>query len=111
MAFAAKQFEDDSNDWMYPLKGLGAVLVEQGHFPEAVEKLERALKLATAEAGLPSEVGEIQFALARALWGEGKDRARALSLAAKAKENYKEGPDGLLAEDRAQVDEFLLQSP
>ena len=87
----------------FPLHGLGVALVELGRFEEARPLLERALAIRTRAGVEPVDMGELRFALARALVA--KDRARALELARTARGDLVE----LRAADEvARVDAWLL---
>ena len=65
--------------------GIGQSLLGLGHPAEAVEPLETALKLRGPE---PEQRAETRFALARALWSNRKERARALELARQAQADF-----------------------
>ncbi len=69
-----------------PLLGLGGALVELGRFAEARPLLERALTLRTRAGVPPVDLGELRFALARALAPVERDRA--LVLATQARGDY-----------------------
>jgi tetratricopeptide (TPR) repeat protein len=71
-----------------PLTGLGKVRIAQGEPNGALAPLERALRIRNALENDPSGVAETRFALARALWETGDDRARAVSLATTAQKEY-----------------------
>jgi len=72
----------------HPLTGLGLAQLAAGRPAEALPPLVRALRL--REAGEPDQnlVAETRFALARALWSTGTDRARARRLAEQARDYY-----------------------
>jgi tetratricopeptide (TPR) repeat protein len=71
----------------YALLALGEVLLARGDVGAAREPLERAMTLVTERGGIdPIIQGDLDFALARALWGA--DRARATDLAQSAKRAY-----------------------
>ncbi len=79
----------DDPEVVGPLLGLGGVLVELGRGQEARPLLERCLAIGTRDGAEPldaDELGEIRFALARAL--APVDRDRALVLAAQARGDY-----------------------
>ncbi|MCA9661092.1 MAG: tetratricopeptide repeat protein [Myxococcales bacterium] len=78
----------DHPEIAYPLTGLGSSLVELGRFDDALPHLERALAIRSRKDVPPIDIGEIRFALARALpIGE---RERALELARAAERDYEE---------------------
>ena len=75
-----------------PLAGMGFLELARGRPAAAVPWLERALKLSPERAGT-----EIRFMLARALWDSKRDRSRARTLAADAREEWRRqghGPRG-----------------
>ncbi len=73
----------------YPLTGIGNAELLLGRPKEALAPLLRALRV--RESGADDEPGALadtRFALARALWTAGADRARARRLAALARDTY-----------------------
>jgi tetratricopeptide (TPR) repeat protein/predicted Ser/Thr protein kinase len=70
----------------YAVQGIGDSLLALGRPAAAVEPLEAALKIRSAAGISPQELGEASFSLAQALWRAGGDRARALTLAAQARD-------------------------
>ena len=78
-------------DVAYPLVGLGGVLVELGEYDEARALLERALAIRTRKDVDPVDLGELRFALARAV--APVDRDRALVLATEARSDYSDSGD------------------
>ena len=90
-----------------PLTGLGKVALARGRAPAALPLLERALTLREAAHGDPADFARTQFALARAVWEVGgKDRARALDLAEKARAALAAGGKGATG-DLAEVEVWL----
>jgi tetratricopeptide (TPR) repeat protein len=81
-----KRAQDD--DVIATLTGMGELLTAQGHAPDAVEPLERALARLDGRAIRPFVAARTRFALAAALWLAGGDRARALDLAHRASEDF-----------------------
>jgi tetratricopeptide (TPR) repeat protein len=84
----------------HPAVAIDLTLVGQaqlglGRAGAAVASLERALAIRKGRVVPPREDGETRFALARALWVTGGDRARALALAAEASSAYSrlKGPE------------------
>jgi serine/threonine-protein kinase len=73
----------------WAMAGEGMDLLALGRPGEAVSPLESALALREKSAA-PAEIAEVQLALAQALWQSGGDRARALALAAAARDGYRE---------------------
>ena len=75
-------------DVCFPLVGLTDVLERLGHHAEAVTDGERALRLREANPTPPHDMGYARFALAKALWGAGGDRGRAVALAKQARDDF-----------------------
>ncbi|HEY8925603.1 MAG TPA: tetratricopeptide repeat protein, partial [Polyangia bacterium] len=75
----------------YPLTGLGVASSKLGRFSEAVPPLERALRIRESREPNQLQVADTRFALARALWASGGDRARAVQLAEAARAFYESG--------------------
>ena len=73
----------DHPELAYPLAGLGSAQVELGRFAEALLPLERALAIRSRKDVTPIDIGEIRFALARALPIGNYKRARVLALLAR----------------------------
>ena len=80
----------DHPDVAFALTSLGQIDLLQGRANEAVERLERALKLRGGRGLDPQLLAQTQFALARALHAL-DDRPRARELAAKARDAFKSG--------------------
>jgi tetratricopeptide (TPR) repeat protein len=76
----------------YPLVALGSSHVGLGRFREALPTLERAARIREVKENSPARVGEVHFALGRALWGSGQDRARALAMVERARAEFRESP-------------------
>jgi tetratricopeptide (TPR) repeat protein len=90
----------------HPLTGIGQALLREGKAAEAIAPLERALELRVSTNETHLRLGETRFALAKALWDGGGDRARARALALAAR------ADQPRPERRAEVDRWLdLHSP
>ncbi|MCA9657737.1 MAG: serine/threonine protein kinase [Myxococcales bacterium] len=87
-----------------PLIGLADVALARDEATAAIPPAERALALVADVGGAPKARADARFALARALAAAGSDPARADSLAAAAKTDYRElgaaGGDGLAAIER-----------
>jgi hypothetical protein len=80
------------------------MLVERRRPREAIDLLERALRIRTAtEEPLPLRA-ETSFALARALWDSGRDRSRAHQLAETARADAEQADD---AEAVAEIARWL----
>ncbi|WP_437632949.1 tetratricopeptide repeat protein [Sorangium sp. So ce854] len=72
------------------LTGIAAAYNEMGEPAEALPRAERALAIyAAREKGVPPlELADARLHAARALWGAGRDRRRALDLAIQARDAY-----------------------
>jgi serine/threonine protein kinase len=79
----------DDRNLGYALTGIGLSYLAEGTSTSALVPLERAFKIREAQETDPSHRAETRFALARALWDSGRDRGRARSLAAEAREAYR----------------------
>lgn len=93
----------------YPLTGIGIARWKQGHAAEALPPLERALALRQAHEPDAATVAETRFALARALWDDGRDRPRARRLAEDAHDVYQGQPT--LADKDREVTGWLAEHP
>jgi tetratricopeptide (TPR) repeat protein len=99
---------DPKSGWLaFPLTGLGRSLLGLGRAREAVAPLERALAIRDRDETLPLPRGETRFALARALWESGGDRARALTLAASARDEYQRATKA--AKNVVEIDAWLRE--
>ena len=63
-----------------------------GQYREALPNLERAARIREAKENSPNRKGEVHFALGRALWGSGQDRARALAMVERARDEFRANP-------------------
>jgi eukaryotic-like serine/threonine-protein kinase len=88
------------------LTALGKTLLAERRAREAVPILERALRIRVRSERNLDMVAEAQFALARARWEVGTDRAAALALAASALDGYRKAPGQ--ARYAAQVEAWLV---
>lgn len=96
----------DHPDIAYALTSLGRLDVSAGNPQEAVQRLERALKLRGGRGLDPQLLAHTQFALAQALHATGRDQPRARELATKARDTFAKGksPDPTRA---AEIDHWL----
>ena len=85
-----------------PLVGMGAALVELGRMAEAVPLLERALTICTRQTVEDVDLGEIRFALSRAV--ATGDRGLAHDLATQARQDYADAGN---ADQVAAIDKWL----
>jgi tetratricopeptide (TPR) repeat protein len=72
----------------YGLVGMGQACLGDGHPTDARAALEEAYRIRVDKHADAEHMGEVRFALARALWFDRDERARALSLARDAKTDY-----------------------
>jgi eukaryotic-like serine/threonine-protein kinase len=109
---ALKIFEretDPNGTWVtYPLLTLGLSHLGVGLFEEAVLVLERAARIREDIEKTPLRLGEVHFALARALWEGRGDQARGRELAARARQEYQQAPPTPAVKlDLAELDRWL----
>ncbi len=91
-----------------PLDGMGQTLLRM-HTPEpAVAPLERALALGENGRASPEDQSSTRFALARALWDSGRDRARARKLVLAARAVYATAGQGSKTQLR-EVEDWLAE--
>ena len=92
----------------YPLTALGLGYLGEGLAEEALPPLERAVAIRDRKEKHPASLGEVHFALARALNQAGREapRARALALAARA-EYASDTPSESNQRCLAQIDAWL----
>ncbi|HET6150322.1 MAG TPA: serine/threonine-protein kinase [Polyangia bacterium] len=74
------------------LTGLGQSFLGEGTPEPALAPLERGLAIREKNHAEPAQIAETQFLLARALWGCGRDPARAQALARSARAGYGDKP-------------------
>jgi tetratricopeptide (TPR) repeat protein len=86
----------------HPLWGLGMDLLGLGRPDEAVPHLERGLALREAHEADAAELAEMRFALAQALWAQGRERVRAVRLAELARDDF-----GGREAERHEVEQWL----
>jgi tetratricopeptide (TPR) repeat protein/tRNA A-37 threonylcarbamoyl transferase component Bud32 len=90
-----KALGPDHVDIAYDLYGIGRAEIALGRFDRAVAPLQRAVSLREEHGTDAEELGDVRFALARALWEQGGgDRARARQLAEQARDAYLEMEEG-----------------
>ena len=93
----------DSLERAYSLTGIGEANVRLGRAREALEPLEKALKIREGRETLPVEIGKTRSALARALKASGGDSLRAATLAEQARADL-EGAGRKGAQELAALD-------
>jgi tetratricopeptide (TPR) repeat protein len=81
-------------DLIEPLVAISRSLQSLGREADAVRAAERAVAIAQSHPSDRVRVAITRFTLARALWGEGRDRERARSLAAQARDDAAQAGDG-----------------
>jgi tetratricopeptide (TPR) repeat protein len=94
----------DHRNLGYALTGIGESFLAEGDASSALAPLERALTIREQHETEPSRLAETRFALARALWDTNRDRARARTLAQRAKDGYAQTS---IASKLADVDGWL----
>ncbi len=90
------------------LAALGELALERGRLAVARARLERAALIYGAHPASATEAAAASFALARAIWPEEQQRARARDLAERARDGYRGAGDGFTAE-RAEVEAWLIE--
>jgi eukaryotic-like serine/threonine-protein kinase len=90
-AILVNAFTEEHPGLCVMLMNLGYVHLELDRIDEAIDLLERARRIRVEHGLATPEHFDADFWLARALWIEGSDRARALELARHALEGYPEG--------------------
>ena len=92
LALLEPEVDRDHVDLAYPLAAVGVSWMQQ-HKPKlAVPLLERALKILQTWNQEATRLGDTRFALARALWDEGRALRRARTLAEEARRDYQKEP-------------------
>jgi tetratricopeptide (TPR) repeat protein len=104
LAIKRKALGEEHVDLCYSLENIGLAHLGLGQPAKAIPVLERALALRERARLEPGESAEGRFALARALWDTGRNRARARTLAAAAREGYQSRND---LEHASQVNAWL----
>ena len=72
----------------YPLNGIGNALIGLGRPAEAIEYQEEAVRIAQSQESDFMALGQARFGLARALWSDGKQRARSLAVGREAQASF-----------------------
>src|SRR5262249_7003206 len=88
------------------LTGMGTAYLGLHRAPLARAPLERALAIREKVGAQPVELGEVRFALARALWDTGADRTRATALTRRARDDVGENAERN-KEALAEIDAWL----
>ncbi len=105
-AALVKLMGPDNPNLISPLTAEGEALINLGKADEAMESLEHALKLSTANPGDPGDLASVRFLVARAERARHGDLVRARTLAQAAREEFLAlGERG--AKEVAELDHFL----
>jgi tetratricopeptide (TPR) repeat protein len=91
------------------LVGLAEIALTRDDHVTARERAERALELRESGQVAPTQLAEARFLLARALWPERGERARARRLAEQALATYAE-EGGIYEPDAARVEQWLQRT-
>jgi len=83
-----KKYGEDHPMLAWAHAAIGNALLAEGDPRGAVPPLERALSIWEESPPPPEDLGDVQFALARALFGSHANRARSLALARTARETF-----------------------
>ncbi len=93
----------------YPLTALGVACIGVAKVTEALVILERAVALCEAKETDPARLGEVHFALARAVAASGLDKARARTLADRAGGEYgKAARIPAVARELGRIEQFKI---
>jgi tetratricopeptide (TPR) repeat protein len=95
----------DADVLAWALTGLGSARLGQKRSAAAAAPLEEALKIRVAAHAPPAQLAETRFALARALWSQPNEKARALALGESARSDV--GGDEKAA---AEIDTWLASA-
>lgn len=97
----------------WSLLGLARVDLGQGQLRPAREHAEQAVSIREAAGVAPVLLAEARFVLARILWGDRAERARARSLAEQAREGWSSAGagDSQTQQYLAEVDQWLAEHP
>ena len=92
----------------YPRAALGVACLGAGDVGGALPALERVVALCDAHESDPARLGEVHFALARALAAAGRERPRAQSLAQRARDEYQRAARIPIVErEQERIDRFI----
>ncbi len=93
----------------YPLTALGVASIGTVKVTDALSMLERAVALCDAKESDPARLGEVHFALARAVAASGLDQNRARTLAARAGDEYaKAARIPVVMRELGRIERFLV---
>ena len=109
LAIFEREFGADDLLVTYPLTALGVACLGAAKVPDALSILERAAVLCEAKESDPARLAEVHFALARALAATGRDKHRALALAARAGDEYaKAAQIPVVVRELGRIEQFLV---
>jgi len=92
----------------YPLTALGIACLGVDRIDEALPPLERAAAICDLKETDPARLGEVHFALARAVLASGQDQSRARALAERGRGEYLRAPPGAVTtRELARIDAWL----
>ncbi|MEP6653748.1 MAG: serine/threonine-protein kinase [Myxococcales bacterium] len=111
LATVEREMGADDLPFTYPLSAFGVACLGEGRTDEAVRALERVVALCDAKETEPGRLGEVHFALARALMAAGTDPRRARRLAEQARDEYSRAPKTPLVKRELARLEKLLGDP
>jgi eukaryotic-like serine/threonine-protein kinase len=84
-----RELGSDNVNLGYALTGIGMSYLEENNPASALVPLERAFRVRVTQETESSRRAETAFALAKALWGANRDRARAMTLAERAADDFR----------------------
>jgi tetratricopeptide (TPR) repeat protein len=112
LAIFEREFGMDDLLLTYPLTVLGVASLGAAKVTDALSTLERAVALCEAKETDPARLGEVHFALARAVAACAQDRTRARTLAARAGDEYaKAAQIPVVVRELGRIERFLVSGP
>ncbi len=112
LAIFEREFGMDDLLVTYPLTALGVACIGAAKVTDAMSLLERAAVLCEAKETDPARLGEVHFALARAVAAARRDHIRARTLAALAGDDYaKAARIPVVVRELARIERFLVSAP
>ena len=88
LAIAERTMAADNPERINAAVELGMTELARGRAAAAADRIAAALPVLERPGGSPMNLAEARFALARSLWGAGRDRARARALAEQSRAGY-----------------------
>ncbi len=109
LAIFEVETESDGAATTFPLTALAVAHLELGRFQQALPMLERACAIREDKVTDSVQLGEVHFALARALRAAGREPERARALAIRARAEYAQSAPGpAVARELAKIDAWLV---